>query len=99
MISVGVSLPASRAASAVMGLKVDPVGYPAAIARLKAGAPVPSVLSGSKICSKAALDSSGFARADGSKVGDEPIARISPVLTSSATNAPLRPAMASSPAA
>ena len=35
-------IPSSTAANAVIGLNVEPVGYPAAIARLNSGAPLSS---------------------------------------------------------
>jgi hypothetical protein len=42
-------MPLSREASAVIGLKVEPVGYVAAIARLNSGAPLASELSWSNL--------------------------------------------------
>jgi hypothetical protein len=36
---LGVMIPWSSAANAVIGLNVEPVGYPAEIARLNSGAP------------------------------------------------------------
>ncbi len=56
-------------------MKVEPVGYAPAIARLKAGAPVLDVSSGSpKMNSESAGLTTGLARMDGSKVGAEPSA-------------------------
>ena len=60
----GVIVPVDRAASAVMSLNVDPVGYPLWIARLIRGAPVFSLLSFLKVDSL-----SGLAKMLGSKLG------------------------------
>jgi hypothetical protein len=45
MVVSGVNTPASRAAIAVIGLKVEPVGYRPWIARLESGAPLSSSVS------------------------------------------------------
>jgi hypothetical protein len=39
IVCVGVTMPLSSDAIAVIGLKIEPVGYVAAIARLNSGAP------------------------------------------------------------
>ncbi len=83
---LGVMIPWLSAASAVIGLNVEPVGYRPPIARLNRGEPA----FGPNSCSRR-FWVIGRERTAGSNVGFEPIARTSPLRGSSATNAPAVP--------
>src|SRR5277367_418162 len=82
--SPGVITPPSSAAIAVIGLKVEPVGYWPLTARLVSGPPAEPV----PISFLYSPGVSGLANLFGSKLGWEPIARICPLRGSIATNAP-----------
>src|SRR5690349_14212887 len=89
--SPGLITPFSSAPIAVIGLNVDPVGYVPLTARSVSGAgdsaEDPAVWA---LPSSAAnwASVSGLANALGSKLGEDPIASISPLRGSIATNAP-----------
>ncbi len=83
--SLGLITPASSAAIAVIGLKVEPVGYSPSSARL-VSRPGSSPWRPASASYSASV--SGLANLFGSKLGEEPIASTSPLSGSSATNAP-----------
>src|SRR5919204_2693698 len=84
--SLGETTPVDSAASAVIGLNVEPVGYAPVIERLKSGAPNLSLYSRS-VCDS----DSGRERIDGLNVGYEPSPSTLPSRGSSATKPPAVP--------
>ena len=83
----GVMVPVWSAATLVMTLKVDPVGYRPAMARSYSGAPFGG---GLQLLERGLLDRLGEdVRIEAT--GTEPMARISPLRGSMATNAPGSP--------